>query len=138
MGLDSAEDSFLDSSLAGAFSFSAEAPPEGVASPELPEEDSPVELSPSEEDSPEDELSPEELVEVLVDVVDVAVVCTAAFSALVSDGGVISGVLLGTASETLLEPHAPSETPARSATHALSAKRALTAGPCAFGRWGSR
>lgn len=72
MGLDSAEDSFLDSSLAGAFSFSAEAPPEGVASPE-PEDDSPVELSPSEEDSPV-ELSLEALVEVLVDVVDVEVV----------------------------------------------------------------
>lgn len=143
MGLDPAEDSFLASSLAGAFSFSpADAPPDGVASlepepAEPPEDDSPAALSPSDEDSLE-ALSPVELVEVLVEVVDVEVVCTAAFSALVSVGGVISGVLLGTASETLLEPHAPSETPARSATHALSAKRALTAGPCAFGRWGTR
>ena len=42
-------------------------------------------------------------------VVEVAVVCAASFSALVFVGGVISGVLLGVASETLLEPpHAPS------------------------------
>ncbi len=38
--------------------------------------------------------------------VDVEVVCAAAFSALVSFGGVISGVLFGTASETLLPPQA--------------------------------
>jgi hypothetical protein len=39
-----------------------------------------------------------------VDVLDVEVVCTAAFSALVSVGGVMSGVLFGTASLTLLPP----------------------------------
>jgi hypothetical protein len=39
-----------------------------------------------------------------VDVVAVEVVCTAAFSALVSVGGVMSGVLFGTASLTLLPP----------------------------------
>jgi hypothetical protein len=36
--------------------------------------------------------------------VEVDVVCTEAFSALVSVGGVISGVLFGTASLTLLPP----------------------------------
>jgi hypothetical protein len=39
-----------------------------------------------------------------VEVVAVEVVCTAAFSALVSVGGVISGVLFGTASLTLPPP----------------------------------
>ena len=39
-----------------------------------------------------------------VDVLDVEVVCTAAFSALVSVGGMMSGVLFGTASLTLLPP----------------------------------
>jgi hypothetical protein len=39
-----------------------------------------------------------------VEVVEVEVVCTAAFSALVSVGGEISGVLFGTASLTLLPP----------------------------------
>ena len=47
-----------------------------------------------------DSLSPPVFV---VAVVDVAVVCAAAFSALVFVGGVISGVLFGTASETLLD-----------------------------------
>jgi hypothetical protein len=51
---------------------------------------------------------------------------------------VISGVLLGAASETLLLPHALSANPAISAKHAASATRAFTAGPCAFRRWGSR
>jgi hypothetical protein len=40
----------------------------------------------------------------VVDVLAVEVLCTAAFSALVSVGGVMSGVLLGTASLTLLPP----------------------------------
>ena len=135
VGLGSAEDSLLASSLGADFSFSpAEEPPEAPVSLELPEDDSPLELSPSEEGSSE-ELSPlEELFEGLVVVVDVAVVCTAAFSALVSVGGEISGVLFGTASETLLEPHAPSDPQIRSATHAPNAARALTAGPCAFRR----
>jgi hypothetical protein len=39
-----------------------------------------------------------------VDVLEVEVVCTAAFSALVSVGGMMSGVLFGTASLTLLPP----------------------------------
>ncbi len=85
----------------------------------------------------EEELSLALLV-VLVDVVEVEVVCTAAASALVSVGGVISGVLFGTASETLLEPHALSVSPASSSAHAASATRALTAAPCACRTWGSR
>jgi hypothetical protein len=39
-----------------------------------------------------------------VDVLEVEVVCTAAFSALVSVGGMMSGVLFGTVSLTLLPP----------------------------------
>jgi hypothetical protein len=49
------------------------------------------------------ELSPVAVVDV-VDVVAVEVVCAAAFSAVVSVGGVMSGVLFGTASLTLLPP----------------------------------
>jgi hypothetical protein len=57
------------------------------------------------DDSPE-ELSPEPLLAVVevVDVVEVEVVCAAAFSALVSVGGVMSGALFGVTSETLLPP----------------------------------
>ena len=75
---------------------------------------------------------------VLVDVVAVEVFWAAAVSALVSVGGVISGVLLGTASETLLPPQALSATPHSSAAHAASAARLLTAVPCAYRMWGSR
>ena len=60
-----------------------------------------------------------------VAVVDVEVVWTAAFSAAVSLGGVMSGVLLGTASEALLPPpHAASVVAARSVTESASAARA--------------
>lgn len=59
---------------------------------------------------------------VLVEVVEVDVVWTAAFSALVSFGGVMLGVLLGTASETLLLPHAPRVNPS-TATQAATAAR---------------
>ncbi len=85
----------------------------------------------------EDELS---LVLLLafVPVVEVEVVCAAATSALVSVGGVISGVLLGTASETLLPPHALNAGPQSSAAQAASVARRLTAVPCACRRWGSR
>jgi hypothetical protein len=54
-------------------------------------------------DSSPEELSLDLAVEVF-EVVAVDVVCTAAFSALVSVGGVISGVLFGTESLTLLPP----------------------------------
>jgi hypothetical protein len=109
-------------SLDGAFSFSADAPPAEPTSLEpsllgslvasavpaslLVEEPSPVVLV------------------VFVDVVLVDVVCTAAFSALVSVGGVMSGVLLGTASETLLPPQAPSAAPLSNAMLASTAGRA--------------
>jgi hypothetical protein len=57
-----------------------------------------------------------------VAVVEVAVVCADSFSALVSVGGVISGVVLGVASETLLEPpHALSPTPHPSASRVAAA-----------------
>jgi len=74
----------------------------------------------------------------LAAVVDVEVVCAAAASALVFVGGVISGVLLGTASETLLLPQAVSVSPHSSAAQAASAKRDLTTGPCACRTWDSR
>jgi len=85
----------------------------------------------------EEELSLGVLV-VLVDVVEVDVVCTAAASALVFVGGVISGVFFGTASETLLLPQALSVSPHSSAADAASTTRVLTAVPCACRRWGSR
>ncbi len=84
--------------------------------------------------------------DVPVVVVDVVVVCAAAFSALVSFGGVISGVLFGTASEALLPPPhavsvaAPSSSASASAT-ALAFNdppRAIRAAPSAGRRWGSR
>jgi len=75
---------------------------------------------------------------VLVDVVAVEVFCAADASALVSVGGVISGVFLGTVSETLLPPHALSVVAHSSAAHAASARRLLTAAPYACRRWGSR
>jgi len=60
-----------------------------------------------------------------VEVLEVEVVCTAAFSALVSVGGVISGVLFGTASLTLLPPpQAPRPTEHSSRMLAAIAARA--------------
>lgn len=84
----------------------ADVPPAALLSeePELSSEpvppDSPVEL--------EDSSLPVVVVGVVevVAVVDVEVVSVASFSAEVSFGGVISGVLLGTASDTVLPPHA--------------------------------
>lgn len=75
---------------------------------------------------------------VLVAVVAVEVFCAADASALVSVGGVMSGVFLGTVSETLLPPHALSVVAHSSAAHAASARRLLTAVPYACRRWGSR
>jgi hypothetical protein len=61
---------------------------------------------------------------VVVAVVAVALVLVASLSAVVLLGGVISGVLRGTASATLLPPHAPSATPqAIKSTTALAAAR---------------
>ncbi len=74
----------------------------------------------------------------LVELVPVEVVCAAAASALVSVGGVSSGVLLGTASETLVPPQALNANPQSSAAHTASARRALTAAPYACRRLGSR
>jgi len=54
----------------------------------------------------------------------VEVVCAAAFSAVVSVGGVISGVVFGTASDTLVPPHAPSATAQASAAPVASRARA--------------
>lgn len=73
-----------------------------------------------------------------VELVPVEVVCAAAASALVSVGGVSSGVLFGTASETLVPPQALNANPQSSAAHAASARRDLTAAPYACRRWGTR
>jgi len=103
-------------------------PPLGAASPplfavppaEVPPADSPLlsdaplslpSLDGDDDDSslPLDDSSPDAVEEVpsldlAVEVLEVEVVCTAAFSALVSVGGVMSGVLFGTVSLTLLPP----------------------------------
>lgn len=75
------------------------------------------------------------LVEVVL-VVEVAL--AAAFSALVSLGGVISGVERGTVSETLAPPQAVAQKGVVRARQIASAERALTAAPCACRTWGSR
>jgi hypothetical protein len=72
--------------------------------------DAPLSLPPLEDSSPLPlDSSPEAVEDVpsldlVVEVLEVEVVCTAAASALVSVGGVMSGVLFGTASLTLLPP----------------------------------
>jgi len=80
---------------------------------------------------------------VFVAVADVEVVCTAAFSALVSAGGVMFGVLLGTASETLLLPHAARDRTSAAARPASVGRisgtwRRPRAVPCASRTSGSR
>ncbi len=129
--------SVLAASVGAGFSVSADAPPEApdvagslvLAGASL--------LSPV-AGSPLEELSLAFVVVVLVLVVDVEVAFAAAASALVSVGGVISGVLFGTASETLVPPHALSVSPHSRTAHAASAARALTTGPCACRTWDSR
>jgi hypothetical protein len=106
------------------FSFSATVPPAGepVAAP--------VPLPALDDSEPAAPLlvsllgDPEEAVpaEVLVAVVDVRT--PAAFSALVFVGGVISGVLFGTASATLLPPQPLTARPQSAAAEAATAARA--------------
>lgn len=78
---------------------------------------------------------------------DVDVVDAAAFSALVSFGGKMSGVLFGTLSETLLPPHAASASAQITAAKATVTRRMRVivplsrlrrAGPCACRTSGSR
>jgi hypothetical protein len=115
----------------------ASSPPLLAVPPEeVPPADSPVlslaapsllELAASSPDSLDSSLeaSEEPSLEGVFAVVEVEVVCTTAFSALVSVGGVISGVLLGIASLTLLPPpHAPSPTEHSSTMLAAIAARA--------------
>ncbi len=120
-GLEPAADFSLDFS-------SAEEPPEGVASP-LP---APLELPPlvgsSVASLPPDSFAGLSVLVVLlvVLVVAVEVVCPDAFSALVSFGGVMSGVLLGTASEALLPPpQAPSVAPEHNSARARISARSF-------------
>jgi hypothetical protein len=96
---DFSEDAFSDSP--------ADVPPEASLSPDELSLDSPP--SSVLEDDPVP-LAPVVPVAVVA-VVDVEVVSVASFSAEVSLGGVISGVLLGVTSDTLVPPHAvtPSE-----------------------------
>ncbi len=123
-----------------AFSFcSAVAPPVGLASVGVSVLAGGVSvLSLAGVSLPVEALASEDLVVVVVLVDAVDVFWAAAASALVSVGGVISGVLLGTASETLVPPQALTPTPHSSAAHTASARRALTTGPCACRTWDSR
>jgi hypothetical protein len=143
-GLDSAADFSLEAS------FSADAPPEGLlafSSVAAPRELPPLSGS-SVASLPPDSfaaLSPLVVVEVFVLDVEVEVVCAAAFSALVSFGGVISGVLFGIATEALLPPpHAASVAASNNASASASALAfndlppASRAVPSAYRRWGSR
>lgn len=117
--------------------------------------DVPPELSLDSEDPSLDSPPPVELVFsslpadvfAAVEVVEVAVVSAASFSAEVSLGGVISGVLLGMASETLDPPQADRPIAAKSSTapaasaaieRERSARLTRRAGPSADRRWGSR
>ena len=132
------EDAFSDSP--------ADVPPAALLS-----EDAELSSEPVPPDSPaelEDSLLPVVVGVVdVVAVVDVEVVSVASFSADVSLGGVISGVLLGTASETELPPHAVKPLPQRR-TRALAASAmarvrfgpSLTRpeDPCAGCTWGNR
>jgi hypothetical protein len=107
-------------------------PPLEVPPAELPPPEAPVSLlAPLPEASSEPPLAslpplapvvpvPEELVLV----VETELVWAASFSAVVSLGGVMLGVLRGTASETLLLPHAPSVRPQSSRTVTPTAARA--------------
>jgi hypothetical protein len=123
-------------SLEAGFSFSAAAPPDVPAAGALAPAD--ASLFSLEDVSPLEELSLLLPVVLVVDVVEVDVVCAAAASALVSVGGVSSGVLFGTASATVVPPQALNAEPHSSAAHAASATRALTAVPYACRTWGSR
>jgi hypothetical protein len=115
-----------------AFSFSfsdADVPPAEPAEldplePELPADSPPVSLFPASPVEPAEGVPSLEVLVDLLAVVDVEVVCAEAFSALVSVGGMMSGVLLGVWSEVLLAPpHALSVTPASATRHAASAAR---------------
>jgi hypothetical protein len=129
--------SVLAASLEAGFSVSAAAPPEAPeVAGSVSFEEAPV-LSLA-DDSPLEALSLALVVVVLVVVVDEDAAFAAAASALVSVGGVISGVLFGTASETLAPPHALSVSPHSTIAHAASATRVLTTGPCACRTWDSR
>jgi hypothetical protein len=128
--------SVLAASLEAGFSLSAAAPPEvpdvagslvALAADSLS----------AEVGSPE-ELSLLLVVVVLVVDVDVDAALAAAASALVLVGGVISGVLFGTASETVVLPQALSVSPHSKAAHVASATRLLTTDPCACRTWDSR
>jgi hypothetical protein len=108
------------------------APPAEVPPAAPPLSDAPLSLPPLDDDD-DDSWPPLDssldAVEVpspdlAVDVVEVEVVCTVAFSALVSVGGTMSGVLFGTASLTLLPPPQAARPTAHS-SKMLAASQAL-------------
>jgi hypothetical protein len=112
-----------------AFSFSAEVPPAAppLEDPALSPLEDPAPVSPLPA-SPLEDSGEEPSLEVplgVVDVVEVEVVRAAAFSADVSVGGVMSGVLLGIASEVLAPPHPPMPTPSKSTTDAARVARGI-------------
>jgi hypothetical protein len=116
--------------LSLAFSFSAEVPPAAPPAVDPLElslfDGSPLDslLGASSLEDPVEEVAPD----VPLDVVDVDVVCAEAFSAEVSVGGMMSGVLLGTASElALAPPHPANVEPARSTIDATAAARPIDA-----------
>ena len=117
--------------------FSPAAAPPAAASVELALEDVSLALRSASlvEDVPP-ELSDEPLVDFLLVEVDAAF--AAACSALVFVGGVISGVLFGSGSDTVALPHALRPRPASRDSASASEERDLTAGPCVCRRWGSR
>jgi hypothetical protein len=117
--------------------FSAAAPPDGVASLAGVALEAGSLLSPAAL-SPLAEVASLGALVVLVEVLVVEVFCAVAASALVFVGGVTSGVLLGTASDTVVPPHPLSASPHSSAAHAASARRAFTAAPYACRTSGSR
>jgi hypothetical protein len=132
----------------------AEVPPPLEEPPEPPLLEPPVAPLPAgSSEAPLDSLAPLDseaplpvpLEEVFVEVeVLEAADALASFSAEVSVGGMMLGVLLGTASDALEPPpHAPSVRAQRARTVAPTAAREargalLTAVPCAGRRWGSR
>lgn len=118
---------------------SDDAPP---SAPLVPSAAAPPEDSAALEDSPVGSLLPEDFAVEVVEVVAVVLVRVASLSAEVLLGGVISGVLRGAASLTVLPPQALSaklQSPTRRIARTTAVLRfTRSAGPSGGRRWGSR